>query len=428
MRKVIITIAVLMVSAGAARGGTITVGKDGQYDFNSIQAGIDDANDGDTVMVEAGVYVEEIDFSGKAITVSGAEGAPVLEAVDYFGDAVSFYNGEGENSILQNFVIRNSYAGVFVRRGQPVLKNLTIVNCINGIEASSGAGADISNCILRDNFERDLMNCAARYSCIESGGPGGGNIVEEPLFADANSGDYHLKSQGGRWDVNSETWVVDRGTSPCIDAGDWATPVGFEPFPNGGRINMGAFGGISEASKSYFGRPVCETIIAGDINGDCIVDFKDFAILARHWLEDKRPVNSNFIVKDGIEYYMQTNKFVYHLGENVEMLYRVTNLRDEDVTFGFTAGPVDDRGDFLVEKDGERIWDNLGRPGTTVLTQFTLSPLESRDFTHLWDMTDSGGRQVTLGNYDVTGALGSLRLAYMDRYIPVSVPIQIIPE
>jgi len=26
-------------------------------------------------------------------------------------------------------------------------------------------------------------------------------------------------------------------------------------------------------------------IVAGDINGDCIVNFKDFALLAYHWLE-----------------------------------------------------------------------------------------------------------------------------------------------
>jgi hypothetical protein len=99
-------------------------------------------------------------------------------------------------------------------------------------------------------------------------------------------GDYHLKSQAGRWDPNSQGWVLDGATSPCIDAGDPNTPIGQEPFPNGGRINMGAYGGTAEASKSYFGEPPCETIIAGDINGDCKVDLKDLAILVSHWLED----------------------------------------------------------------------------------------------------------------------------------------------
>jgi hypothetical protein len=99
-------------------------------------------------------------------------------------------------------------------------------------------------------------------------------------------GDYHLKSQAGRWDANEGRWTKDEVTSPCIDAGDPASPIGLEPFPNGGIINMGAYGGTAEASKSYFGKPVRETIVAGDINGDCKVDFKDFAFMAFHWLED----------------------------------------------------------------------------------------------------------------------------------------------
>ena len=113
------------------------------------------------------------------------------------------------------------------------------------------------------------------------------NIDAEPLFAGPNNGDYHLRSQAGRWDPNSQSWVQDVVTSPCIDAGDMSSPIGFEPFPNGGIINMGAYGGTAEASKSYFGEPVCETIIAGDINGDCKVDFKDFVIMAAHWLEKR---------------------------------------------------------------------------------------------------------------------------------------------
>jgi hypothetical protein len=50
---------------------------------------------------------------------------------------------------------------------------------------------------------------------------------------------------------------------------------------------MGAYGGTSEASKSYFGKPSCETIVAGDINGDCKVNFLDFWLMALHWLEER---------------------------------------------------------------------------------------------------------------------------------------------
>jgi hypothetical protein len=62
-----------------------------------------------------------------------------------------------------------------------------------------------------------------------------------------------------------------------------------EPFPNGGVVNMGAYGGTVEASKSYFGKPPCKTMVAGDINGDCKVGLADFAIMAMHWLAPNNP-------------------------------------------------------------------------------------------------------------------------------------------
>jgi probable HAF family extracellular repeat protein len=102
-------------------------------------------------------------------------------------------------------------------------------------------------------------------------------------------GDYHLKSQAGRWNASEGRWTIDDVTSPCIDAGDPLGPIGLEPFPNGGIVNMGAYGGTAEASKSYFDKPPCELIVAGDINGDCEIDFNDFAIMALHWLENYQP-------------------------------------------------------------------------------------------------------------------------------------------
>jgi hypothetical protein len=67
----------------------------------------------------------------------------------------------------------------------------------------------------------------------------------------ADNGDYHLKSQAGRWDPKSQTWVLDELTSPCIDAGDPASDWTAELWPHGERINMGAFGGTPQASMSF---------------------------------------------------------------------------------------------------------------------------------------------------------------------------------
>ena len=85
---------------------------------------------------------------------------------------------------------------------------------------------------------------------------------------------------------NNKSRIQDDVTSPCIDADDPISAIGLELFPNGGVVNMSTHGGTAKASKSYFGDPVCETIVAGDINGDCRVDFSDVALMAAHWLVD----------------------------------------------------------------------------------------------------------------------------------------------
>ncbi|MBN1508878.1 MAG: right-handed parallel beta-helix repeat-containing protein [Sedimentisphaerales bacterium] len=153
-------------------------------------------------------------------------------------------------------------------------------------EASGSPGkavVQISNCIVADGGNEiwsDYGKLAIRWTDVVGADaavhdPSGlatwglGNINADPCFADpghwdvngtpedANddrwvAGDYHLRSQAGRWDPEAVTWVQDYVTSPCIDAGDPNTPVGLESFPNGGRINMGAYGGTVEASKSPF--------------------------------------------------------------------------------------------------------------------------------------------------------------------------------
>ena len=129
----------------------------------------------------------------------------------------------------------------------------------------------VSNCIVQNGGQEifnNMSNVTIAYSAIRRDSEaiydpantlvwGPGLLDADPCFVDpgywdANGtlddlnddffveGDYHLKSQAGRWDANSESWVQDDVTSPCIDAGDPNSPIGYEPFPNGGRINMGA--------------------------------------------------------------------------------------------------------------------------------------------------------------------------------------------
>jgi predicted outer membrane repeat protein len=125
-----------------------------------------------------------------------------------------------------------------------------------------------------------------------------GTIDADPLFADPGrwldngtpqdpsddtwlNGDYHLKSYAGRWDPAQEKWVMDNVHSPCIDAGDPTSDSSQEPAYNGGRINMGAYGGSEYASKT----PNCPQPPVGDLDNDCKVTFADLALFASSWLD-----------------------------------------------------------------------------------------------------------------------------------------------
>ncbi|MBW8040062.1 MAG: hypothetical protein FVQ85_08695 [Planctomycetes bacterium] len=224
-----------------------------------------------------------------------------------------FNNYGSLSSVLTNCIFVGNHAGsygggIFNGLNELLLTNCTFVGNSAGDEGgglfipplpspsvSSSSTAYygysiITNCIFWDNLPEQIVDLGSVisvvYSDIQGSWPGVGNIDDDPFFADLNNGDCHLKSQAGRWDPDTNSWVLDDVNSPCIDVGDPTIPIGNEPFPNGGVINMGAYGGTAEASKSYFGRPPCEIIIAGDINGDCKVNWFDFQLMALHWLED----------------------------------------------------------------------------------------------------------------------------------------------
>jgi len=177
----------------------------------------------------------------------------------------------------------------------PTISNCTIIGNISGgkgggIYCDSYYSPTITNCILW-NTGGELEGCTAIYSCIRGGGEGEGNIDAEPLFADAENGDFHLKSRYGRWSPSANDgmggYLFDTVHSPCIDAGDPECDYSNEPMPNFGRVNMGAYGNTPEASKSGWN-------IAGDANGDCVVDILDLLFI-RNRLNHDSETDDNWL-------------------------------------------------------------------------------------------------------------------------------------
>jgi len=165
----------------------------------------------------------------------------------------TFYNYP---QISNSIIAKNMLQGIF--GGVPVITNCTIVENLGG--GIHGSRPTVTNSIIYFNGNPPITESTATitYSDVQGSWPGLGNIDADPLFVwlywissdSTKTGDYHLKSQAGRWDPNSQAWVQDNVTSPCIDKGDPVSPVGDEPVPNGGVINMGAYGGTAQASMT----------------------------------------------------------------------------------------------------------------------------------------------------------------------------------
>ncbi len=216
-----------------------------------------------------------------------------------------------DGSIVGNIIAGNRAAlsGGGVSNCSRSIRNNTIVG---NIADQDGGGLYSCTSFIRNNIiafniasdgggihgaGKNSYNCFWMNTGGNLGGDakvGSGDIIVEPLFAlspywdtkgtpDQSDdiwmdGDYHLKSQVGRWDPYSKSWSVDDVTSRCVDAGDPNSDWTAELWPHGKRINMGAYGGTPQASMS-----LSQAGNIADLNGDDLVDYGDLALFTQHW-------------------------------------------------------------------------------------------------------------------------------------------------
>jgi parallel beta-helix repeat protein len=235
--------------------------------YTLIQDAIDEAGDGDEIVVSANGfnYLEDIRFDGRSVTLRSTDpddpavvAATVIEGTT---QAVTFSSGEDTSCVLAGFTITGADRGIYCFGASPTItkcrivdnsgagiklweaSNPTISNCV--IAGNGGAGiemwaktgtrfpkynyATITNCTIVGNLEHgifggkptvgssilydngwacgsvqiDSFNATVDYSNVQGGFTGEGNVDAEPRFVDAEYGDYHLLS-----------------ASPCINAGD----------------------------------------------------------------------------------------------------------------------------------------------------------------------------------------------------------------
>ena len=224
------------------------------------------------------------------------------------GSVVTFESGEDSTAVLCGFTITNGLAsgiypenyggGIHCNSSSPSLENLKILensaDCGGGICCYDISNPSISNALIVQNTaiayggaiycelysNPDIRNITSSNNFAYSGGAifvdNSNPFLKNSILWNDTAPEIYIMSGG--IDVNytnvQDGWtgtgnqnvsptflnninyklsiLTPDGTAqnPCVDAGDPADPVGSEPMPNGDRINMGAYGGTSQAAFS----------------------------------------------------------------------------------------------------------------------------------------------------------------------------------
>jgi len=270
-------------------------------DQATIQAGIDAAVNGDTVLVDSGLYYETIDFIGKNIVLLSSDGPSSTIIDGTGGDTTIVVNmsswGFSADCKIDGFTIQNGLNGIAASadHSNPTLtvRSCIITNTTTAISGHFMQSWEISNTLIINNengFAKGyygdnsvITNCTFYGNTLKDivFQPGYGTTVELNIYnsifsnqivgydlnpvnlhyctyLDGTLGDYVNDVEGNTIanpsfvDISSDDFTL-QSASPCIDAGD---PISFFNDADGSRNDMGYTGGtgiLVEKSSLLFG-------------------------------------------------------------------------------------------------------------------------------------------------------------------------------
>ena len=170
---------------------------------------------------------------------------------------------------LTNTVIAGATHGIRLAAGSTALdlRHLTFAAVATGISVPAGT-VQLRNSIVQGTtafslgtaaFSGDhnlyhVTSLAALTPTLASwrgvSGADANSFTGDPLFANPAGRDYHLQSTVGTWNPAIQAFIPAAQHSPAIDRGNPADSTMAEPSPNGGLVNLGAWGGTEQASLS----------------------------------------------------------------------------------------------------------------------------------------------------------------------------------
>ena len=195
-------------------GGLIVVGKgnSAELSFNSVYANFAAAY-GSGEFIDEGAKADiHHELIYRNVSKAGCEAV----------SAISVDGGEGVGS-------------------QATISHCTVVDNVcenatrgNGLQVESLSTVSVTNSVFWNNGGDDFATDGTSklnvtYTCSQEVVPGTGNLSSDPLFVNEAVNDYHLAAG-----------------SPCINAGDPASPFDNETLPNGGRADMGRYGNATD--------------------------------------------------------------------------------------------------------------------------------------------------------------------------------------
>ena len=285
-RTILIVISLLLVSPAFATNRLVP------SVYPTIQAGINAAGTGDTVIVADGVHTgagnREIYFMGKAITVKSQNG-PENCIIDCQAWGCGFYFfEEGESSVLDGFTISNGYggsgAGIFCD-SSPTITNCTLTgNTSNrgGAIYFHGGSPKLTNCTITGNnggsegggiscvdSRPRITNCTITGNTAENGG---GVSLHESSPTIANcviSGNTSSHLGGGMYNSYDSSPTITNCTFSSNAADEAGGGVFCDASSNPALTNCILWlnedsGGVVELAQLYGGEP--------DVIFSCIQD------------------------------------------------------------------------------------------------------------------------------------------------------------
>ena len=262
----------------------------------TIQTGINAASSGDTVLVSAGTYKENINYSGKNISVRSTGGplSTIMVPLNSSIPVVRIINNENSSALLSGFTIKDGGnvrgSAIKVSGSSPIIENCIIKDCNNTTDGSFGAistfhatpeirncliynnvsgimfdsqnpttGPKVINCTVVNNTQKGLESAAVNgipeiinsiifnnstntqgsldisYSLIEGGFSGEGNIDANPQFVKViTTGDEES-------DYHLSDWSPAIGAGTATGAPTTDIEGNPRPNPSGSNPDMGAF-------------------------------------------------------------------------------------------------------------------------------------------------------------------------------------------